>query len=452
MVKKFASLVMGIGLVLAAQSLPAADKASKQILAEADRFAAAMSEPLRPFYRKLYVEGEWNAVLNFDYLGLAAMSVGDYSAAEHAFDAAITRIEAIYANDPNAKKAKSLYNEEKVKDFKGEPYERSMAYYYRGILYLRAGDYQNARAMFLSAERHDSFSEQEEFQSDFGLMNYLAAWASHCDGDEERAADLYALAVKADAPRFEGMAYSYPFIGLIDGGLSPIKIGQGKYKEQLKMVASDQSFSIVSASASVPLITPDVREAADIAFQATTRGGRPVEAILKGKAQFKDVTGTVSNVAGQVGVNLALQGAYSGDSDIANAGLAGLGVSLISGVFSAATTPAADTRYWGTLPASVYITLADTLPPDTLQLTFNYAPVSAPDVSQPGAILLEARNGQCGIAWGRTHSALPAAAITDPIVKETNRTERNRSFRALLESTFVPASDAVATVAEETAR
>lgn len=420
----------------------AADKASNQIMSAAEQFAAQRQEPLKPFYKALYAEGEWNAVLNFNYLGLAAMSIDDYPTAERAFDEAITRIEAIYANDPNAKKAKSLYNEEKVKDFKGEPYERAMTYYYRGILYLRSGDYQNARAMFLAAERHDSFSELEEFQSDFGLMNYLAAWSSYCDNDESRASELYELSLKADQARLDGIGYSHAYIGLIDDGLSPVKIGEGKYKEQLKMIPATQSFEVVAASANVPLIGGGFKQVADVDFQATTRGGRPVEAILKGKAQFKEVTSTVSNVAGQVGANLALQGAYSGSSDMANAGLAGLGISVVSGIFSAATTPAADVRYWASLPSSIYMVASDTLPSEIPKLSFDFGTKKSSEPAQSSTSVINAKNGKCSFSWGRTHSGLSMAGVSHPIVKETNRIERNKAFRAQLESTFAPQSGA----------
>src|ERR1700683_4680814 len=130
----------------------AMDSGSKKILADAQQFAADKPPELQPLFNALYVEGEHNAVLNFDYLGLAALEVGDYGVAEKALDAAIERIEAIYADNLSAKKAKSVFSAEKVKDFKGEPYERAMTYFYRGVLYLRVGDYQNARASFLSAE------------------------------------------------------------------------------------------------------------------------------------------------------------------------------------------------------------------------------------------------------------------------------------------------------------
>ena len=55
---------------------------------------------------------------------------------------ALDRIEAVYADNAKAEAARSKFTKENAKDFKGEPYERAMAYYYRGLAYLAEGDYR----------------------------------------------------------------------------------------------------------------------------------------------------------------------------------------------------------------------------------------------------------------------------------------------------------------------
>ena len=160
-------------------------------------FVQGRQEVLRPYFQALYTGGERNAVLNLSRLGLAAMEVGSYGDAERAFDAALLRIEAVYAKNKSAEAARSVFHKESNKDFKGEPYERAMAYYYRGLLYLRKGDYNNARASFKGAEYQDTVSEDEEFQSDFALMDYLMGWATQCAGDN--GATDYETATKAQA-------------------------------------------------------------------------------------------------------------------------------------------------------------------------------------------------------------------------------------------------------------
>src|SRR5687767_8961711 len=70
---------------------------------------AATSSPvpasLQPYYDTLLQEGEWGAVLNLQRLGLEAIDQGHLDVAARALDAAIARIELIYANSDSAKKA-----------------------------------------------------------------------------------------------------------------------------------------------------------------------------------------------------------------------------------------------------------------------------------------------------------------------------------------------------------
>ncbi|HEY1108510.1 MAG TPA: hypothetical protein VGE76_07760, partial [Opitutaceae bacterium] len=77
----------------------------------------------------------------YDYRAAAsAMRTGEYDAAKEKLDDAILRIGGIITNDAQAAKARSLFTAESNKTFIGEPYERVMAYYYRGILYWRDGE------------------------------------------------------------------------------------------------------------------------------------------------------------------------------------------------------------------------------------------------------------------------------------------------------------------------
>ena len=94
--------------------------------AQSTAASAPVPASLQPYYDTLLREGEWGAVLNLQRLGLEAIDQGHLDVAARAFDAAIARIELIYANSESAKKARSMWSSEGVKDFKGEPYERTM--------------------------------------------------------------------------------------------------------------------------------------------------------------------------------------------------------------------------------------------------------------------------------------------------------------------------------------
>lgn len=356
------------------------------------------SAPEQEAFRRLYREGERNAVLNFNELGVAAIEAGNFRTAELAFDESLRRIDAIYANDENARKAKSLFSAEKVKDFKGEPYERSMAFYYRGLLYARAGDYQNARASFLAADYQDTVAEQESYRGDFGLMPYLAAWASACDGDASKAEDLAKNAAAKD-PALAALSTSARMLYLLESGAGPVKVGNGKYKELL-------TFSAAAGGAEVPLTLSGVSgewvRAGDLNYQASTRGGRAVQAILDGKAQFKNTTQAVGEAAVDAGLFTASLGAMTDDADLAQAGgWAALAGSLFQ-LASTMSKPAADTRQWSSLPREIYI-LGEANPRSLGKAT--EVKYRREDGSEHAASLTSwGVQDRCEIAWGRTQA------------------------------------------------
>lgn len=414
-----------------------------KVLEDAKQFASANAhKSLSSIYLNLWAEGERNAVLNFNYLGLAAIEVGEYELAKVAFDESIQRIESIYADDKNAEKAKSLWNEEKVKDFKGEPYERSMTYYYRGLLYIKDGDYQNARAAFLSAERHDTLSEQEKYQGDFGLMNYLAAWSSYCDGDQVRAKELHERTITQDKSNFENSRFDYPFLVLTETGHSPVKTGSGKFQEVLEISASNQSDvfkNLVFMQPKVSFTDNSPKLLGDLVFQSTTRGGRPIQGILNGKASFKNNLDTAGNVAVDVGTATMMASAYNGDSDTAIAGAAITALGALGKLISSAVAPKADLRYWSTIPSKIYVNQSLNIP-NISSLDVKYLTVT--DEQKPVPVKLLSKSGSCGFAIVRTQSSLAtsdgglAKLNQTPEVDEGNRAEKNKAFRNMLVERF----------------
>jgi len=423
------AIALAVSIATACPLATAAWGSRANVDEEATRFAEGRSAALRPFYRQLYRDGEWNAVLNHQQLGLAAMEAGHFDVARRSFDEAIARIEQIYAGDENAKRALSVFNAEKVKDFKGEPYERAMTYFYRAVLYSRDGDYENARAAFLAADLQDTMAEQESFAGDFGMMKYLAGWASSCAGDDSRAKVLIKEAKQADAsiaalPDTPGKS-----IVLIDSGAAPAKATSGKHKELLVFqpgAGPDDAVHVKTSSQEMR----DFKVAGDVYFQASTRGGRQVDGVLAGKAQFKDNANTVGQVATDVGQIAMLQGFASDRSNLAGAGaIIGL-VGLFAKGISAATTPTADTRGWQSLPSVVLfhdraVPLAGT------------TSVAWSGGERPLAI--QASSGKCAIAWGRTRSALGvgdggSVRFVDERIQEDARREKNDLFRQQLQA------------------
>lgn len=403
---------------------------------EADAFAGKAPEKLQPFYRALYLEGERNAVLNFNHLGLAAMETGHWDIAKKSFDQAIQRIDSIYADDENARQAKSIWNKEKVKDWKGEPYERAMAYYYRGLLYLKDGEFDNAAAAFRAADYQDTQAEQEAFQGDFGLMPFLAAWAQNCRGNGGVAKDLYSQAISKDKA-LQPLSIDERFLVLVDSGRGPVKYGDGKFKEVLKFrAAPDAKDSLVVVDAGGKALP--VHLVGDVQFQAETRGGRAVDGILNGKAQWKENTDTAGQVATSVGMASMQAGMMNNNDNMAQFGALASFAGLFAQVAAQAMTPEADTRAWGSLPSTIYVASAAVAPTD-LKLGLKF---DAGTGEQTRDLPIIAKHQDCGFAWSRTRSALApqdggvALISKSPRLDDDGRREQNAAFRAQLVQTF----------------
>lgn len=414
--------------------------------AAATHFASTQPQLLQPFFRTLYIEGEHNAVLNFDYLGLAALETGHYGIASRAFDAAITRINAIYADNPSAEKAKSVFAAEKVKDFKGEPYERAMTYFYRGLLYARVGDYENARASFLSAEEQSMMSERESYADTFGLMDFLAGWASHCDGDDARADQFGARASKVQPTPFASLSDRVSYVGLADVGRGPVKYAAGKYQQELAFrPAMPGPIPAASITASNAIVGPTYL-GANIDYQAMTRGGRPVDAILNGKAVWKRSTATAANALAGAGEVATIEGVLNNNSSLEMGGELSMAAGLVSGLFSRAMTAKADTREWASLPAGIEVA--------TGQLEGTVLPVIAVSSESGGSsstIPLNVRAGNCAFSWTKVPSLLNLAAsqMSSPRADEAQHRAENAALRSFLQTTFPGAPSQPAQAAQE---
>jgi tetratricopeptide (TPR) repeat protein len=398
---------------------------------QAQAFAARVPEAeLRPLYERLYIEGERNATLNFKRIGLAALAAGHLDTAEKALDAATLRIDQIYADNPEAQKAKSLWVAEKVKDFKGEPYERAMAYYYRGLVYSARNDFQNARAMFKQADYQDTVAEAEQYAGDFALMPYMAGWASYCDGNASLAKDYHQMAVKGD-PSYAAISVEQPVLLLLETGRAPFKYGAGKHAEQLKWQSHALPKQTVKSACTAQggdCVQSSFVAGADIGFQATTRGGRPIDSVLNGKASFKEGAQNVADVAntvGAVGLGVALG---AGNSDAAGLGLLGMFAGMVAQSVAASTQTQADIREWEQLPDTIWLATAPTKLDSELsaQLTAGEAPAT-----HAGFTRL-ANAPSCQLYWGRSESPLSTAAEAGPI--EPGENPRDPAFRKDLES------------------
>lgn len=309
----------------------------------------------------------------------SALRAGNTAEAKSRLDDALPLVGGILANSADAKRARSLFSGENTKTYIGEPYERVMAYYYRGLLYWRDGEPDNARACYRSAQLIDSDAEAADYKSDYVLLDYLDGLASAklaADGSDAFAR-AQANAKTKGLPAYDPAANVLIFA---EFGAGPRKYGGGEYGEQLKFFIKDSaahSATLAINGQTVPLPAYD-----DLNFQATTRGGRVMDHILGGKAVFKRNTDAVGNVA-LVGAVIAADSAYGrrrrpdgsietyGNRDAQTAAVALGAIGLLSKLASAATTPKADIRMWDNLPQRLSFA-ALRLPPGEYPATLEF--------------------------------------------------------------------------------
>jgi tetratricopeptide (TPR) repeat protein len=297
-------------------------------------------------------------------LGLTALRSGQFAEAKQNLDDAITRISNLFGKDPEARKARGFFHAEAKKTFIGEPYERAMAYYFRGILYWMDGEPDNARACFRSAALEDSDAVDKKYASDYVLLDYLDGLASvKLSADGADALQRAAANAKLSAPPPYDPKANVLFF--VDYGPGPTKYAVGEYAQDLMFRAGPTP--IASVQIQVAGKTFQLRPYDDLYFQATTRGGRVMDHILANKAKFKNATDAAGNVGIIGGASMAALG--RGNTQLAGLGLLAAGIA--SKLASSATTPEADIRSWDNLP--LYLTFAAVpLPPGQYTATVDF--------------------------------------------------------------------------------
>jgi hypothetical protein len=287
----------------------------------------------------------------------AAMRLGQIDVARKYLDDALLRLGGIYGKDKSAQQARGYFREEATKTFIGEPYERVMAYYYRGIIYWMDGEPDNARACFRSAALEDTGTQDDQYSADYAILDYLDGLASLKMGND--GADAFQRAEKES--RYSKLPAYNPqanVLFLLEFGRGPVKYGAGQYGEQLKFKENPTPIRSATVTVDGKILKAGVCD--DLQFQATTRGGRVMDHVLGNKAVFKSATSTIGDAALISGAVLASHHGEKSSADEVGAGLMAAG--FLAKIFSAATTPAADTRSWDNLPR--YLTFAHlSLPP-----------------------------------------------------------------------------------------
>lgn len=307
-------LFSAIAILLLAFASGCAAKKPTVSAGQISAFLATKPEALRPFFRPVIADRPQNRTLHLMRAGVAAMDLGERAIAKEVFDEVLGRIEVVYANDPDARKARSKWFDEGRKTFIGEPYERTMAYYYRGILHLQDGEYDTARACFRSGMLQDAFAEDKQNRCDFALMSFLDGWCSQRLGNLDKANEAYdeaelLLAARGGTETFKRPGPDDNILVVADTGEAPRKEAGGEGRRTLFYAqgagTSDRIVTVNLTGQPVQLLAIE-----DIYRQATTRGGRAVDEVLGKKFRTKQRLDDGGSITMEVGKTIGLFAAY----------------------------------------------------------------------------------------------------------------------------------------------
>lgn len=175
------------------------------------------------------------------------------------------------------------------------------------------------------------------------LDTFGEQWARNARGGGER------LAAEGEAwtRQVESLLEAPPgIVLLVERGSAPRKLQTGDYGELLTIRPGVRPVTEPVVSIDGQLAAPLFLD--ETFFQASTRGGRRVDAYLKGKAVYKDA----SLIGGYVALRIA-ELAYITDNDQIAVAAAIIGGVLA--VSSMVTNPAADVRQWEHAPGGWYL-------------------------------------------------------------------------------------------------
>ena len=275
--------------------------------------------------------------------------------------------------DPQSEKlATSFWHGETNKVFKGEPHERAIFYAFLAMSFIERGEYEDALRSVKNGLLADISTEDNEKSSDFAILHYLGYIAARYNNDaataEEykreylhtlqkqgylnNATDSIGAALVNDGP------LPNTFLVLWSGS-PPTYLHGGTYDEIRHILPGNDSFSLLSVETEDQQMVPVAWGLGDVNFQATTRGGREMDEVLKNKATLKRGLEASSNILLVAGAACFLTAATQNDANtmLLLAAIGGGCVLLGSGFYfaGACVNSKADIRAWRNLPGTLSI-------------------------------------------------------------------------------------------------
>jgi tetratricopeptide (TPR) repeat protein len=283
------------------------------------------------------------------------------------------------------KTAASVVFNERVKVWKGEPFEQALAYAYIAVQKAQRGEWDNARAAAQSSlfllrdfgenERGERLTAEDlarraaradadgksgddvidhgytPVKTDFALGYLLNGLANRALGRDDEASDNFREAA-AVSPALRALADDlrsgeYNTVLVVDCGLGPTKAAYGPDDALARFVPRQRAPASLQVSIAAGT-SADVPPAQDVNRMAASLAWNNLEDVRVAKSTIGSVL-----LVGGAAVAAAPQGRNESDEARRNRALIGAGVAILGAVMK--STASADTRHCEFLPAAVFI-------------------------------------------------------------------------------------------------
>ena len=307
----------------------------------------------RDVLRPLAAKTDEDYVLNNVRLGSASLVDYDLGEAEAAFYRAYEVINSVNVNDAGRSSA-AIFLAEKLKVWKGEPFERAMTNFYLGVIYYIQQDYSNARAAFENAlfklrdygEGEAKGDEYRDVESNFSIAYIMLGKCWLKLGNEEKARDIFARVTQL-RPELRALVESERMersnvLLIVDYGHGPQKVLEGDNS----VVAFGPHPMAVG-----PVPRPTVRVNGNV-LHVPGVGPAPVDLLEMAQDRRWQSIDTIRVFKSVVGTGLMAAGAYHGSKEHPDPGST---AALLLGGALLKATATGDVRHWEMLPRSVFI-------------------------------------------------------------------------------------------------
>ena len=181
------------------------------------------------YHKPVVPVGNTNYALNELMRGLLFFDLGDYLDSDVRFANACSVMEQITGD--KGRETAAVVLDERAKTYKGEPYERATAYFYRGLCRYRLGDYSGALAAFrhsLACDGETRTDKQEELE-DFSVSQFMAAFCYERLGERANAQTALNIARKysLDNQYLTPSSLAKNFVAVVGVGEGPYFIAGG---------------------------------------------------------------------------------------------------------------------------------------------------------------------------------------------------------------------------------